>query len=100
VPADLMTALRAGEPRRLASLLYNDLQAAALHLRPQLRRTIEAGREANALGAVICGSGPTVAMLAAGEAEAVALVAALSGSGTCRAVRRAHGPVAGARIIA
>jgi 4-diphosphocytidyl-2-C-methyl-D-erythritol kinase len=99
VPADLMTALRAGEPRRLSGLLYNDLQAAALHLRPALRRTIEAGRDGHALGAVVCGSGPTVAMLAAGEAEAVALVAALSGSGTCRAVRRAHGPVAGARVV-
>jgi 4-diphosphocytidyl-2-C-methyl-D-erythritol kinase len=100
VPADLMTALRAGEPRRLSGMLYNDLQAAALHLRPTLRRTIEAGRDAHALGAVICGSGPTIALLAAGEAEAIALVAALSGSGTCRAVRRAHGPVAGARVIA
>jgi 4-diphosphocytidyl-2-C-methyl-D-erythritol kinase len=99
VPADLMTALRTGEPRRLSGLLYNDLQAAALHLRPALRRTIEAGRDGHALGAVVCGSGPTIAMLAAGEPEAVALVAALSGSGTCRAVRRAHGPVAGARVV-
>ena len=99
VPSDLMTALRTGEPRRLAGLLYNDLQAPAMHLRPALRRTFEAGREAHALGIVICGSGPTVALLAAGEAEAIAMVAALSGSGACRAVRRAHGPVAGARVV-
>ena len=99
VPPDLMTALRAGEPRRLASLLYNDLQAATLHLRPALRRTIEAGRDGHALGTVICGSGPTIAMLVAGSAEAVELVSALSGSGSCRTVYRAHGPVAGARVV-
>lgn len=99
VPDDLLAALRAGDARRLAPLLSNDLQAPALRMKPALRRTIEAGRDAHALAAIVSGSGPTCAFLAAGEPEAVALVAALSGSGTCRAVRRAHGPVSGARVV-
>jgi len=100
VPDDLLAALRTGDARRLAPLLSNDLQAPALRMKPALRRTIEAGRDAHALGAIVSGSGPTCAFLAAGEAEAISIVAALAGSGTCRAVRRAHGPVAGARIVA
>lgn len=100
VPDDLLAALRIGDARRLAPLLSNDLQAPALHLKPALRRTLEAGRDSRALGAIVSGSGPTCAFLAAGEPEAISLVAALSGSGTCRAVRRAHGPVAGARVVA
>ena len=99
VPQELLAALRTGDARRLAPLLSNDLQLPALHLKPALRRTLEAGRDAHALGAVVSGSGPTCAFLAGGEPEAVALVAALSGSGACRAVRRAHGPVPGARIV-
>jgi 4-diphosphocytidyl-2-C-methyl-D-erythritol kinase len=100
VPDELLAALRAGDARRLAPLLSNDLQAPALHLKPALRRTLEAGRDARALGAVVSGSGPTCAFLAAGEPEAVALVARLAGAGVCRTVRRAHGPVAGARVVA
>lgn len=100
VPDELLAALRTGDARRLGPLLSNDLQAPALHLKPALRRTLEAGRDRRALGAIVSGSGPTCAFLAAGEPEAVALVASLAGSGTCRAVRRAHGPVAGARVIA
>jgi 4-diphosphocytidyl-2-C-methyl-D-erythritol kinase len=98
-PHELMAALRSGEARRLGPLLHNDLQRPALRLRPALRRTLEAGRDAHAIGAIVCGSGPTCAFLAQGEPEAVALVAALAGSGTCRSVRRAHGPVAGARVV-
>jgi len=100
MPQELLSALRTGDARRLAPWLSNDLQAAALQLKPGLRRTLEAGRDANALAALVSGSGPTCAFLAAGEADAVALVAALSGSGACRAVRHAHGPVAGARVVA
>lgn len=99
-PDDLLGALRTGEPRRLAPMLHNDLQAAALRLRPALRRTLEAGHEAHALGAIVSGSGPTCAFLADGEEHAASVLAGLSASGTCRALRRAYGPVAGARIVA
>jgi 4-diphosphocytidyl-2-C-methyl-D-erythritol kinase len=91
--------LRSGDAGRLGAQLHNDLQQAALRLKPALRQTLDAGRDAHALGAIVCGSGPTCAFLVEGEPEAVALVAALAGSGTCRTVRRAHGPVPGARVI-
>lgn len=99
MPHELLAALRTGDSRKLAPWLWNDLQPAALQLKPALQRTLEAGRDANALAGLVSGSGPTCAFLAAGEADAVALVAALSGSGACRAVRRAHGPVVGARVV-
>jgi len=100
VPPQLFAALRTGDARKLAPWLVNDLQPAALALRPALRRTLEAGRDSRALAGIVSGSGPTCAFLTTGEPEAIAMVAALSGSGTCRAVRRAHGPVAGARVVA
>ena len=100
VPQEMLAALRTGDARRLAPLLANDLQAAALRLKPALRRTLEAGLDAGALGALVSGSGPTCAFLAEDESAAVNLAAALPGSGVCRAVRRAHGPVAGVKLVA
>ena len=100
VPPEMLAALRTGDARRLAPLLANDLQAAALRLKPALSRTLEAGLDAGALGALVSGSGPTCAFLAEDESAAVKLAAALPGSGACRAVRRAHGPVAGVKLVA
>jgi 4-diphosphocytidyl-2-C-methyl-D-erythritol kinase len=94
----VLTALRAGDAVALGTALSNDLQPAALRLRPDLRRTLEAGRELGAVGAVVSGSGPTVALLATTGAQAIDLAAALAGMGVCRTVRRAHGPVPGARV--
>ena len=96
---ELLGALRAGEPRRLAPMLHNDLQAAAVRLKPALRRTLEAGHEARALGGIVSGSGPTCAFLVDGEEHVASVMARLSASGTCRALRRAYGPVTGARVI-
>jgi 4-diphosphocytidyl-2-C-methyl-D-erythritol kinase len=66
VPADLMNALRSGDPRLLG---------------------------------VVSGSGPTCAFLVDGESAAVDLSVSLSAEGLCRAVRRATGPVNGARVV-
>lgn len=99
VPAALMNALRTGDPAAVGAALDNDLQAAALDLQPQLAQTLEAGLEFGALGAVVSGSGPTCAFLVSGEPAAVDLSVALSAEGVCRAVRRAAGPVIGARVI-
>jgi 4-diphosphocytidyl-2-C-methyl-D-erythritol kinase len=41
-------------------LMVNDLQAAALSLRPELSGTLDAAREAGCDHAMVCGSGPTV----------------------------------------
>jgi len=100
VPDDLMNALRSGDPALLGAALSNDLQDAALDLQPRLRQVLEAGLEYGAVGAVVSGSGPTCAFLAANEAAAVDLTVALSADGICREVRRVSGPVVGARVLA
>jgi 4-diphosphocytidyl-2-C-methyl-D-erythritol kinase len=97
---DLLAALATGDPELVAPHLVNDLQAAAFSLRPDLRRTLRAGREAGALGGVVSGSGPTIALLAADASAASSIAAELAGSGTCRSVRIATGPVPGARVVA
>jgi 4-diphosphocytidyl-2-C-methyl-D-erythritol kinase len=99
IPPDLMNALRSGDPRLLGAALSNDLQPAALDLQPQLRTLLETGLEYGALGALVSGSGPTCAFLVASEAVAVDLSVSLSAEGLCRTVRRATGPVIGARVI-
>jgi 4-diphosphocytidyl-2-C-methyl-D-erythritol kinase len=98
-PDGVLAALRAGDVVALGRSLSNDLQPAALRLRPQLRRVLEAGHELGAAGAVVSGSGPTVALLARTVDDSVRIASALSGLAVCRTVRRATGPVAGARVV-
>jgi len=98
-PAGVLSALRAGDATALGRALSNDLQPAALALAPHLRRALDTGRELGALGGVVSGSGPTVALLARDPAAADALAAALAGYDVCRAVCRADGPAPGARIV-
>ncbi|MGW5055565.1 4-(cytidine 5'-diphospho)-2-C-methyl-D-erythritol kinase [Actinokineospora sp. NPDC004072] len=95
----VLEALATGDPRQLALLLGNDLQAAAVSLRPGLRRTLRAGVNAGALAGTVSGSGPTCAFLCADEQSALHVAAELAGAGVCRTVRVAHGPVPGARVI-
>ena len=99
VADDLMAALRAGDADALGAALHNDLQEAACTLRPALRQTLETGEEAGALGSMVSGSGPSVVFLARGREHAIDIAVALSATGTCRSVRRAYGPVAGARLV-
>jgi 4-diphosphocytidyl-2-C-methyl-D-erythritol kinase len=96
---ELLAALRDEDPAVLGSVLANDLQPAAVSLRPALRRTLAAGLDEGALGALVSGSGPTCVFLAADADDAVAIAAALAGRGVCRTVRTAYGPVPGARLV-
>jgi 4-diphosphocytidyl-2-C-methyl-D-erythritol kinase len=98
-PQELLQALASGDPAQLAPLLGNDLQAPALSLRPDLRRTLRAGTTAGALAGLVSGSGPTCAFLCESEQAAIEVAAELSGAGVCRSVRTASGPVPGARIL-
>jgi 4-diphosphocytidyl-2-C-methyl-D-erythritol kinase len=98
-PSQVLAALRSGDPEQLGRALSNDLEPAAVSLRPELRLLLDTGLDLGALGAVVSGSGPTVVMLARDDGHAVALAAALSGQGVCRSVRRADGPVPGARVV-
>ena len=95
----LMAALRSGEPAAVGSALSNDLQPAAISLFPPLRKTLAAGRDLGALGAIVAGSGPTCVFLAPDAERAVDLAVSLSGAGVCRSVARAAGPVPGAAIV-
>ena len=94
----VLAALRQDDPAVLGAALHNDLQPAALSLRPGLRGTLDAGIAAGAVAGMVSGSGPTCVFLA-GSAEAAELVAArLYRSGQCRLVRVATGPVPGAEV--
>jgi 4-diphosphocytidyl-2-C-methyl-D-erythritol kinase len=96
----LIAALRSGDPAKLGPLLSNDLQPAAISLRPGLRRALAAGQELGALGAMVSGSGPTCAFLAKNRRHARDLTAALAGAGVCRTVAQVTGPAPGATIVA
>ncbi|GAB3869743.1 hypothetical protein GCM10027610_129980 [Dactylosporangium cerinum] len=98
-PDGLLAALRQRDPDVLAAHLANDLQAAALHLRPELRGVLDAGLEAGALAGLVSGSGPTVVFLAEDARHAALLAADLEAANCCRAVRTAAGPVPGARVL-
>jgi 4-diphosphocytidyl-2-C-methyl-D-erythritol kinase len=95
----VLEAIAGGDPRQLALSLGNDLQAAAVSMAPDLRRTLRAGVEAGALAGIVSGSGPTCAFLCADADAAIDVATELAGVGVCRTVRLAHGPVPGARIV-
>lgn len=99
VPDGLMQALRSGDPEALGAVLTNDLEPAACALAPHLERTLDVGREYGALGAVVSGSGPTVAFLVKDTEQALDISVALTASGVADDVRRARGPVPGARLL-
>ncbi len=98
VDANVLQALRAGDPEMLAESLHNDLQAPALHLEPSLAGVLELGEENGALAGIVSGSGPTIAFLTADLDSALELQIALSAARLT--VVRATGPVHGARIVA
>ena len=95
----VLEALAGGDPRQLALCLSNDLQAAAVSMAPDLRRTLRAGVDAGALAGIVSGSGPTCAFLCGDADSAIDVAAQLAGVGVCRTVRVAHGPVPGARLV-
>ena len=99
VPEALTAALRAGDARGLADSLHNDLQTAALDLRPELAQVIAVAEEAGALRAIVSGSGPTIAALVEDPGSAQRVSRALKASGLVAGVLRADAPVAGARVV-
>lgn len=96
---ELLQALLSGDSVRVGKSLSNDLQAAAISLRPALRLILETGHEYGALGGIVSGSGPSVAFLVADEDHSLDLAVALTSSGVVGSVARAQGPVHGAKII-
>lgn len=95
----IMGALMAGDPHALGAALHNDLQEPALVLAPQLARTMDLAREADALGVMVSGSGPTIAALARSRQHALAIAAHVSAAGVADAVLTASGPAPGATLL-
>lgn len=93
----VLSALRAGDPGLLGLALRNDLQAAAVALRPRLADVLAAGADAGAVAGVVSGSGPTVALLAADATSAERLRAVMTAAGY--PALAAYGPVPGARLV-
>jgi 4-diphosphocytidyl-2-C-methyl-D-erythritol kinase len=98
-PEAVLDALDRGDPCRLAPALVNDLQEAALSLRPDLSRTLAAGVDAGALAGIVSGSGPSCAFLCADEEHADGVAKRLEATGSCRAVHAVQGPAGGARVL-
>lgn len=97
VDPGVLHALRAGDAIALAEHVRNDLQAAALSLRPELRDALELGEQAGALAGMVSGSGPTLAFLAGDAESALELQVVLSAAGF--EALHVHGPVHGARLL-
>ncbi len=95
----LLTALRQRRPEVFGDALGNDLEAAALSLRPALADVLDAGRAAGAVAGLVSGSGPTCVFLARDGAHAEKLAAELATSGLCRTALAARGPMPGARAV-
>ena len=95
----LMQSLLSADPKAVGLTLQNDLQSAACSLRPALTLVLDVGEEYGALGAIVSGSGPTVAFLVADEEQGLDLAVALTSSGVVGSVARAYGPVPGAKVI-
>lgn len=100
VSPELLQAVAAGEIKTAAEFFENDLEPAALALRPDLRRVLKAGVEAGAWAALVSGSGPTCAFLARSEAAALDLSIELQASGLVRRTVLASGPVVGTHVLA
>ena len=95
----LMQSLLAADAPCVGAALVNDLQLAACSLRPAIRLVLDVGQEYGALGAIVSGSGPTVAFLVADQDSGLDLAVALTSSGVVGSVVQAYGPVAGAKVI-
>jgi len=97
-PDALMAALRQRKPDVLGAAVANDLQPAAISLRPELADVIKCGYGAGALAGIVSGSGPTCVFLAADSGHAEKLATALEAAGVCRQAVTARGPMPGARV--
>lgn len=94
-----LQALRSGDITLLGQTLHNDLQAAAFALHAGLEPVIALAETSGASGAIVSGSGPTVAVLVEDLAHAHELRDVLMGSGMIVECHVAEGSVPGARVL-
>jgi 4-diphosphocytidyl-2-C-methyl-D-erythritol kinase len=81
VPEQLILALLSGDPYEVGEFMHNDLEIAALALRPELVKIIDAGKKAGSLRSMVSGSGPTIAHLAKNRLHAEQIVNRLALAG-------------------
>ncbi|SMX98505.1 4-(cytidine 5'-diphospho)-2-C-methyl-D-erythritol kinase [Brevibacterium aurantiacum] len=99
VPAEVLTALAAGDPDTLATAAANDLTDAAISAMPELAEVMEAGRDAGALLPLLSGSGPTIGFLARDAHHALDLAVLLQATRGVKEALRTTGPAPGAHVI-
>jgi 4-diphosphocytidyl-2-C-methyl-D-erythritol kinase len=92
-----LAALATGDPETLAGALHNDLQPAALDLRPDLADVLDLGQRSGALRGLVSGSGPTCLFLAEDADAARAVAGRISQHHDVVLVT--NGPVAGAHVV-
>ncbi|MFT4185650.1 MAG: 4-(cytidine 5'-diphospho)-2-C-methyl-D-erythritol kinase [Micrococcaceae bacterium] len=96
-PTKLLQALQSANPYEVAECMGNDLEAAALDLRPELSDILRLERtHPSVLRAMVSGSGPTVMLLTPSAEHAVELCAELTKRG--RNVMQCNTPGISARI--
>jgi 4-diphosphocytidyl-2-C-methyl-D-erythritol kinase len=95
--AATLAALATGDPELLAGALHNDLQEAALDLRPDLADLLDLGQQSGALRGLVSGSGPTCLFLADDADAARAVAGRLAEHHDVVLVT--NGPVAGAHVV-
>lgn len=97
---DVLGAVQTGGVDRLAAVLSNDLEPAAIALRPGLADVLSTGRAAGAAGGLVSGSGPTLLFLVRDDVHAEQVAAAVAPVVTARLpgarLSTVHGPVPGA----
>jgi 4-diphosphocytidyl-2-C-methyl-D-erythritol kinase len=97
-PDAVLQALLAGDVVALAAAVRNDLEPAALALRPSLAGRRDALLDAGALAAMVSGSGPTLLGLARDAAHATAIADAVRGR--FDAVEVVSSPAGGPEFVA
>lgn len=94
-----LQALRCADVSLLGQTLRNDLQAAAFDLDPRLEALVLSAEQAGAAGAVVSGSGPTIAVLAQDAEHAAELRSHLAGQDEEIECFVVQGSVPGARVL-
>ncbi len=97
-PVGVLSALMSGDAHHLGDYLRNDLEEAAVSLRPELGERLAAVKRAHHGPVLLSGSGPTVLGLAPARDEATLTRGRLVEEGLA-AVHVATGPVAGAHVV-
>jgi 4-diphosphocytidyl-2-C-methyl-D-erythritol kinase len=99
IPDELLAGLRAGDAEKVGAALGNDLQPAALSLRPDLAELLAGGRRAGARGSLVSGSGPTTVFLCDTPGHAQRVDQGLQHDHGTEPALIVKGPVHGARVV-